>query len=223
MIPGITNPFGITNQQTPPPGTPIIKPWQVGALFGIAAGVATYFAIDKKVKNNYVKGGAAVVSAGIAFAIANNITKKIQEKQRQKKLEEYFQTISMTAQQQGALMGYTPQQLQQMGMTGQTGTPGAGLPTQQGTVYPGANYTLNVYKTLSNQIYQAMNGWGVDAEKVVSVFGQIKNEADFLSLNEAFGVKEGYTLEQWIVDQLKPNEINGINNHLYKQNIPFGY
>jgi hypothetical protein len=202
---------------------PKVKAWQVGAISALVSGAITYFFMQKATKSKPVLIGATGAGALIGFFIGRAVTNKAQADAEKKRLAAYLATAQQLPQQQGALLGLTPQQMQQLGLTGQPGAAGAGLETAAGKIYAGANYTPNVYKILANQIYQAMDGWGVDAQKVVSVFGQIKNEADFLSLNEAFGVREGWTLEEWLKDQLAMNEINGINNGLYKKNIPYAY
>ena len=43
---------------------------------------------------------------------------------------------------------------------------------------------------MANQLFSAMDGYGTDFKAIFSVFSQMKNDADFLAVSNAYGIRE---------------------------------
>ncbi len=43
---------------------------------------------------------------------------------------------------------------------------------------------------MANQLFTAMDGYGTDFNAIVTVFSQLKNDADFLAVSTAYGIRE---------------------------------
>jgi hypothetical protein len=87
---------------------------------------------------------------------------------------------------------------------------------------------LSQFDTLANTLYTAMASswynpfsWGTTETDIISVFQTINNNADYLALQKAFGVKDGYTLDQWLTDDLSdsPDVKAQINSILTSKGI----
>lgn len=95
-----------------------------------------------------------------------------------------------------------------------------------------ATYSEAEYHTFAEKLFNAMNGAGTDKPTILSVFRQIKNNVDFLKLNNAFGNRkstywwfgnESGDLNQWITDEgdnlvVEINQIlaqNGVTKRYY--------
>jgi hypothetical protein len=46
------------------------------------------------------------------------------------------------------------------------------------------------YRSLSNQIFDAVNGYGTDEEKIKRIFKMLKTDSDFDALKDAYGVRQ---------------------------------
>jgi len=79
------------------------------------------------------------------------------------------------------------------------------------------------YKEFANRIYSAMKGAGTDKKTIRDVFEQMQNITDVLKLVQAFGVRDGETLKQWLDGEVhwwKPGDIKkDINSILTKKGI----
>ena len=62
----------------------------------------------------------------------------------------------------------------------------------QKPVTPGLNY-----KALADTLDKSMRGIGTDKDLLISVLNQIKTPQDWTNLNNAFGTRDGQTLDQW--------------------------
>jgi len=86
-----------------------------------------------------------------------------------------------------------------------------------------ASYTDAKYKEFANRLYTAMKGAGTDTVTIKDVFEQMNNITDVLKLVQAFGVRDGETLGQWLdgeVHWYKPGNIKKeINSILTKKGI----
>ena len=92
-----------------------------------------------------------------------------------------------------------------------------------------ATYTANQYKSMANNLFDAMDGFGTDTETIYTVFKKLQNDIDFIKLDAAFGVRtatdnlfglmEAEDLSGWIKDDLSQTEITKLNNQLRNQGI----
>lgn len=90
-------------------------------------------------------------------------------------------------------------------------------------------YTAQQYNKMADDLFVAMDGYGTDSEVVFSTFKKLKNDADFIKLDSAFGVKtatdnlfglmEAEDLSGWIKDDLSQTEIQRLNKQLANQGI----
>ena len=67
-----------------------------------------------------------------------------------------------------------------------------GTPNTPKPVTPGLNY-----KALADTLDKSMRGIGTDKDLLISVLNQIKTPQDWRNLNNAFGTRDGQTLDQW--------------------------
>ncbi|MEM2138572.1 MAG: hypothetical protein QXM96_00245 [Candidatus Woesearchaeota archaeon] len=74
---------------------------------------------------------------------------------------------------------------------------------------------------LANKIETAMQGYGTDFRAIVQVFLNLKNDADFLGLSLAFGVREirAGRGSDWLMGSFKGNLIQCLNDELNKDEI----
>jgi hypothetical protein len=101
----------------------------------------------------------------------------------------------------------------------------------------GGNKTFpdSQYFAFANRLEQAMFDWGTDEAAILDVFNQLQNNADYLALKTAFGVRD-YTggivpyiplispklsLEGWLQEELSSSYINEINTMLYNKGITY--
>ena len=66
----------------------------------------------------------------------------------------------------------------------------------QKPVTPGLNY-----KNLADTLDKAMRGAGTDENSIKSVLNQLKTYEDFKNLSNAFGIRDGQNLSQWIAGE----------------------
>jgi len=71
-----------------------------------------------------------------------------------------------------------------------------------------ASYSAAEYYAMAEKLFTAMNGPGTDKPSVLATYRQIKNDVDFLKLNEAFGTRgsswfglEKGDLNKWLRDE----------------------
>jgi hypothetical protein len=75
---------------------------------------------------------------------------------------------------------------------GQKRYDGTVVPNTPKPVTPGLNY-----KALADTLDKSMRGIGTDKDLLISVLNQIKTPQDWTNLNNAFGTRDGQTLDQW--------------------------
>ena len=83
------------------------------------------------------------------------------------------------------------------------------------------SYSDSEYRIMSGTLYTAMKGWGTDEEAIYGVFRKMRNSVDVLKLIDAFGVKDGQTLGQWLKGDLSSWNFNKINEILQGNGINF--
>jgi len=91
------------------------------------------------------------------------------------------------------------------------------------------------YFAFANRLEQAMFDWGTDEAAIIDVFNKLQNNADYLALKTAFGVRD-YTggivpyipfvspklsLEGWLQEELSSTYINRINTILQNKGITY--
>jgi hypothetical protein len=95
------------------------------------------------------------------------------------------------------------------------------------------SYTDTQYQLAANRLEQAMFDAGTDENAINQIFGLLKNNADFLKLNIAFGQRrytgglipgifyDKLTLTQWLQEELNEAELNGVNQILRSKGITY--
>lgn len=81
------------------------------------------------------------------------------------------------------------------------------------------SFTDASYIKAADQLYAAVKGAGTDEPKVFQIFGQMKNNADIIKLDLAFGVRSGMNMKEWIHDDLNASEIAQLNSILLNKGI----
>ena len=91
------------------------------------------------------------------------------------------------------------------------------------------SYSDSTFEKMADDLFEAMDGIGTDTATVFSTFKKLKNDADFIKLNAAFGVRAGSDnlfglmededLAGWIKDDLSSTEITKLNGQLKAQGI----
>jgi len=85
------------------------------------------------------------------------------------------------------------------------------------------SYPDTKYKEFANRLYTAMKGAGTDQKTIKAVFEEMNNITDVLKLVQAFGVRDGEDLHQWLDGEVhwwKPGNIKKeINNILTRKGI----
>lgn len=82
-----------------------------------------------------------------------------------------------------------------------------------------ANYSEDEYESMANAMYYSMAGVGTDERGVYTVIGKLKNDVDFIKLDQTFGIKDGYDLRGWLRDDMSGDEVVLINTILQKKGI----
>lgn len=79
------------------------------------------------------------------------------------------------------------------------------------TNYKKASFTNAQFLGFADKLYAAMKGVGTDNDAIYFVFKQLKNDTDIYKLIEAFGIRDGETLNQWLTSELSSNERFNLN------------
>lgn len=74
------------------------------------------------------------------------------------------------------------------------------------------SYTIAEYQRMGRQLYTAMAGMGTDEQSIYNVMGKLNNDLDFLGLDAGFGMKDGYSMQEWFDGDLSQSEKGKINN-----------
>jgi hypothetical protein len=92
-----------------------------------------------------------------------------------------------------------------------------------------ATYTTSQYKSMADILFSAMDGYGTEDELVFKQFAKLKNDVDFVRLDDAFGVREAtdnlfglyepVDLRGWIKDDLSESQIKTLNSKLKSQGL----
>lgn len=77
---------------------------------------------------------------------------------------------------------------------------------QLDTKYKKASFNQTQFLGFADKLYVAMKGIGTDFDAIEFVFKQLKSDTDIYKLIEAFGVRDGETLAQWLTGELSTNE-----------------
>jgi hypothetical protein len=86
-----------------------------------------------------------------------------------------------------------------------------------------ASYSDLQYKVQADKLYNAMKGWGTDEPAVFAVFQWLQNNIDFLKLQNAFGVRDGWDMYRWVKGDLTSSELTQVNNILYAKGIIYSF
>jgi len=82
------------------------------------------------------------------------------------------------------------------------------------------SYSDSQYKIFAGTLKSAMQGFGTEEQKIYAVFRYLKNDADFLKLNAAFGMQSYdlryLNLAAWLSAELNSVEIASLNNNILK-------
>ncbi len=86
-----------------------------------------------------------------------------------------------------------------------------------------ATYSKSQYNTFADQLEAAMRGWGTDEETIWMVLRKIKNDIDFINLDQAYGLRESdgrmWDLATWMRGDLSTNEIKKANSILSNNGV----
>jgi hypothetical protein len=79
-------------------------------------------------------------------------------------------------------------------------------------------YPESWYQNKASTLYSSMKStwydpstWGTSEEPIYQVFNECQNDLDVIALYTAFGVRDGYTLQEWLDGDLEPEEKDKIN------------
>jgi len=82
------------------------------------------------------------------------------------------------------------------------------------------SYSNSQYKIFAGTLKSAMEGFGTEEQKIYAVFRYLKNDADFLKLNAAFGMQSYdfryLNLAAWLSAELNNVELQSLNNNILK-------
>lgn len=85
------------------------------------------------------------------------------------------------------------------------------------------SYPDQRYQGLADDIENAIAGWGTDEEAIYDVMRQIKNDIDFLKLQNAFSVRDGENLSQWMRGDLSSSEMASVNSILSSNGVTYRF
>jgi hypothetical protein len=93
-----------------------------------------------------------------------------------------------------------------------------------------ASYADSQFFAWANVLEEAMFDWGTNEEAIYNIFNALNNNADFIKLKQAFGMREytggtlpywfygEYSLEQWLSSE---GETAAVNEILQGKNITY--
>jgi len=88
------------------------------------------------------------------------------------------------------------------------------------------NYTNTQYGIFADALQTAMGSWydGTDEDAIKVVMEKMKNDADVLKLNTAFGNREGYTLSGWFRYEMSSEYVDEyVNAPLRRNGVTFQF
>jgi len=81
------------------------------------------------------------------------------------------------------------------------------------------SYQSSDYKRFSDRLIVAMDGAGTDEDIIYNIYNYMHNDADMVRLNQAFGVRQQSTLNEWLKGDLSSEAIGRINDLLRERGI----
>lgn len=91
------------------------------------------------------------------------------------------------------------------------------------------SYPLSRYQSMADKLYKYMDGPGTTTDSVVDVLNDLKNDADFIQLEKAFGLRRSswswgaFTdpsdLSDWLRSDLSEEVVNSINQQLSRKGL----
>jgi hypothetical protein len=109
----------------------------------------------------------------------------------------------------------------------------AGQLTQEAAQAGSATYPNSQFYAWATVLEEAMFDLGTDEDSIIYVFSQLRNNADFLKLKQAFGTRaysggalpvwfnEDLTLEGWLTQELNSDERQEVNSILASRGITY--
>ena len=109
----------------------------------------------------------------------------------------------------------------------------AGELTQEAAQAGSATYPNSQFYAWATVLEEAMFDLGTDEDSIIYVFSQLRNNADFLKLKQAFGTRaysggalpvwfnEDLTLEGWLTQELSSDERQEVNSILASRGITY--
>lgn len=97
------------------------------------------------------------------------------------------------------------------------------------------SYPDSQFYAWANRLESTMFDWGTNEDSLYDVFRALKNNADFIALKQAFGMRTytggivpgffygKYSLDQWIEEELNPEEIATVNSILASKGITYRF
>lgn len=87
-------------------------------------------------------------------------------------------------------------------------------------------YPKSWYQNKASELFRAMDStwydpstWGTDEDRIMRIFGALKNNLDFIELESAFGVKDGYDMDAWLRGDLSTYYLDQINKMMTNRGI----
>lgn len=80
------------------------------------------------------------------------------------------------------------------------------------------SYPTSRYLTLANNLFNAMEGFGTDADVVKSTFEQMKNQNDWNMLIKNFGTREGRNIFSWVKAEF-PQSSTAVMGRYLRENV----
>jgi len=87
-------------------------------------------------------------------------------------------------------------------------------------------YSKSWYQNKASELFRAMDSiwydpstWGTDEDRIMRIFGALKNNLDFIELESAFGVKDGYDMDAWLRGDLSTYYLDQINKMMTNRGI----
>ena len=82
-----------------------------------------------------------------------------------------------------------------------------------------ATYSNSEYDSFASTLETAMAGLGTDEQQIFTVFSSLRNDVDFIKLNQSFGIREGSNMSAWLKGDLSTTDITTINSQLEMSGI----
>lgn len=83
------------------------------------------------------------------------------------------------------------------------------------------SFTASHYANMANSIHKAMEGFGTDEYTLGVNLLQLQNDADFLMLQQVFGIRDGMPMVPYLVEETSPGYRADINKRWAAKGITF--